>query len=101
MTVDLRQRALSRATSEMVAFETNLATRLKQERETVQTHAEVSAAIDRFGAMVEAQRDRLTTYLESLGTGEHSADSFAFNSGIGVSAMLRRLGGAFSYGAMS
>jgi len=101
MAVDVKQQTLSRATSEMVAFETNLATRLRQERETVQTHAEVLAAMERFGAMVEAQRDRLVAYVESLGTREHSADSFAFGSGTGVSATLRHFGSAFSYGAMS
>lgn len=100
MTVDSRQQALRCATTELLAFETDLAARLEQERQVVHAHPEGLATVERFEPMVQAQRDRLAAYLKGIGAEESSAGGFAFSSATGVSEALRRVSVAFSHGAM-
>lgn len=104
MAVDSRRQALHRAATELIVFETELEATLKQEQQAVRGHSDSAATIDRVVPMVQTQRDRLATYVKTLGSksnGGTSTGGFAFHSAPTVSGVLRQLNGAFNYGAMS
>lgn len=100
MTVDTRAQALRRATTELIAFETDLAARLGQDRQVVHVHPEALGAIERFAPMVQAQRDRLAAYLKGIGADEPSGVVSRSTPPSGVSGALRNVGVAFNDGAM-
>jgi len=68
MAVDLRRQALRRAITELIAFETELEVRLEREQQAARGYSDAMATIERFVPMVQTQRDRLTTYIKSLGS---------------------------------
>jgi membrane-associated protease RseP (regulator of RpoE activity) len=104
MTVDLRLQALRGAVTELIAFESDLEARLEREREVVRAYPEALAAIERFRPTVHAQRDRLVSYLESIGGAEAEAaikGDLPFDPATGVSGALRGICVAFNHSAIS
>ncbi len=101
MVADSRWRVLVRATAEMVAFETELAAKLEQEKQVLHAYPDAHDAFENFQQMVEAQRDGIACYLESIGGKGTGTSGFAFPSGAGASGALRRASVAFSHGAAS
>ena len=101
MTNDSRWQALVRATTEMVAFETELAAKLEEEEQVLQPYPEALSTIEGFRQMVGAQRDRMAAYLESIGVKGRVPSGFTFPSGAGAAGALRRVSVAFSHGAVS
>lgn len=104
MVVDSRRQALHRATTDLIMFETELEAALKQEQQAGRGNSDAVATIERFVPMVQMQRDRLATYIKTLGaqpTGGTSTAGFAFRSAATVAGALRQLNVAFNYGAMS
>ena len=100
MTVDSRLQALRRATTELIAFETDLAARLEQCRQVARAHPEALGAIERSAPMVQAQCDRLAAYLKGIGDGEPRGVASHSVLPSGVSEALRGAGVAFNDGAM-
>lgn len=104
MAVDLRRQALRHAVTELIVFETELEATLKRAEQAVRGYSDAVVTIERFVPMVQAQRDRLATYMKSLGPesgGGRSIAGFAFSSAPTVSAELRQINVAFNHGAIS
>ena len=104
MAVDLRRQVLHRAVTELIVFETELEATLKREQQAVRGNSDAVATIERFVPMVLKQRDRLATYIKTLGSesgGGTSTAGFAFTSAATVSGALRQLNVAFNHGAIS
>ena len=104
MAIDLRRQALRHAVTEVILFETDLQATLKREQQAVRGYPDAAAAIERFVPMVQAQRDRLATYVKSLGPESASGTSSAgltFSPAATVSGALRQINAAFNHGAVS
>jgi len=101
MTDDSRWQALVRATTEMVAFETELAAKLEEEEQVLQPYPEALSTIEGFRQMVGAQRDRMASYLDSTGVKGRAPSGFTFPSGAGAAGALRRVSVGFSHAAVS
>ena len=104
MAVDLRRDGLHRAVTELIAFETELETTLRREQLAVLGHSDAVATIESFLPIVQSQKDRLATYLKTLGPesgGRMPSAQFVFNSTVTISAALRQINVAFNHGAIS
>jgi hypothetical protein len=104
MALDLRRQALHHAVTELIQFETELEARLERGQQVVRGYSDAVTTIERFVPMVQSQRDRLATYIKSLGSESAagtSTDGFTFSSTATVSGALRQINVAFNHGAIS
>jgi PDZ domain len=92
---------------ELLALETDLEAALGPQRQAMHAYPEPAAAVERFRAMAKAQRDALSSYLESRGEAANpTASEVRVLVGHGehpqvVSDFLRNDYTAFSYAAIS
>jgi hypothetical protein len=82
---------LARYSTEMVAFEIELAVRLEEAEGVLRPYPGALSTVEGFRQMVAAQRDWMASYLESMGVQGSAPSGFTYPAGAGAGGALRRL----------